>query len=415
MQTNFYLKRPDYSASGGDKPTAIYLALSTQGKRIKIPSGESIPTTAWNKDRQIVKPQYTGSVEINRYLQELSEQVLQVIRSLKTQGAVITAQAIRDHLQPLNSADATAEAAPVNFWEVFDQYISEAQRTKSRAVVQVYRSTWQHLRFFQEAKGYKIAFENITPRFYNQWLDYFYDREFVDNTVGKYVKTLKSFLHFATDRGHNHSLAFKKFKVLKHDVDIVYLEPAELQALQALNLTNKPYLANARDLFLLACYTGLRFSDLSQLDQQHYRGEYLQMTSRKTRQQLKIPIVHPYARDILNRYFSGDLHTITNQKMNVYVKELAQMAGLDEICEVTQFRGSKRISRAVPKYALISSHTGRRTFVTQSLERGMRPEVVMQITGHKDYKSFNKYIKVTDRQKVVEMKKAWQEAVLNVS
>jgi len=60
-----------------------------------------------------------------------------------------------------------------------------------------------------------------------------------------------------------------------------------------------------------------------------------------------------------------------------------------------------------PKYELVTSHMGRRTFVTLSLEKGMRPEIVMKITGHKDYKTFKRYIEITDKVKHQEMMKAW--------
>lgn len=72
-----------------------------------------------------------------------------------------------------------------------------------------------------------------------------------------------------------------------------------------------------------------------------------------------------------------------------------------------KYRGSERIENALPKHDIITTHTARRTFVPLSLEKGMRPETVMAITGHKDYKTFKKYIKITSKVKNVEMNQIW--------
>lgn len=74
---------------------------------------------------------------------------------------------------------------------------------------------------------------------------------------------------------------------------------------------------------------------------------------------------------------------------------------------IHRYRGAERIDSKIPKYELITTHTARRTFITLSLEKGIRPEVVMSITGHKDYKTFKAYIKITDTVKKEELLKAW--------
>ena len=85
------------------------------------------------------------------------------------------------------------------------------------------------------------------------------------------------------------------------------------------------------------------------------------------------------------------------------------MAEINESVIVTKYRGLEKVEFLEPKYNFISSHTARRTFVTLSLEKGMRPETVMSITGHKDYKTFKKYIKLTDKVKMNEMNQIWSK------
>ncbi|MCC3160874.1 tyrosine-type recombinase/integrase, partial [Hymenobacter sp. 15J16-1T3B] len=125
----------------------------------------------------------------------------------------------------------------------------------------------------------------------------------------------------------------------------------------------------------------------------------------KTRKQQHVDL-NQYSRAILAKYPSG-LPKLSQQKFNDYVKELGQHCGIDKQTLVVRYRGSKRIEDRVPKYSLLSSHTGRHTFVTQSLERGMSLEVVQKFTGHKDLKSLMGYAKVRDKRKKTEMENAW--------
>ena len=98
---------------------------------------------------------------------------------------------------------------------------------------------------------------------------------------------------------------------------------------------------------------------------------------------------------------------ISNQNLNYYIKELCKLIGIDQLIEIVRFFGKKREVKTYPKHDLIHFHTARKTFVTLSLEKGMSAEEVMTISGHEDYKSFARYVKVTENRKKVVMLKAW--------
>ena len=85
------------------------------------------------------------------------------------------------------------------------------------------------------------------------------------------------------------------------------------------------------------------------------------------------------------------------------------MAGINEPVEIVRSFGNKKIATVYPKYELICVHTGRKTFVTVSLEKGMTAEQVMAISGHTNYESFKRYINVTEQRKKIAMQKAWGE------
>ena len=96
---------------------------------------------------------------------------------------------------------------------------------------------------------------------------------------------------------------------------------------------------------------------------------------------------------------------ITNQKMNEYLKELAEIAEITEPIRETYYKGNERIDEVTPKHNLLSTHAGRRTFICNALALGIPPQVVMKWTGHSDYKSMKPYIDVINELKANEMKK----------
>jgi integrase len=99
------------------------------------------------------------------------------------------------------------------------------------------------------------------------------------------------------------------------------LTASEVAALEQLELPNSGYLDNARALFLLACYTGLRFSDLVSIRGEHVRGQTLRMTTQKTRETVTVPL-RPEALLVVEQLLAGKVRPITNQKLNNYLKEL---------------------------------------------------------------------------------------------
>ena len=118
-----------------------------------------------------------------------------------------------------------------------------------------------------------------------------------------------------------------------------------------------------------------------------------------------------YSRAILKKYenvhFEDDkvLPVISNQKMNDYIKEIAELAGIDEQIHETHFVGSKRVETVSPKYSLLGTHAGRRTFICYALSVGIPVQIVMRWTGHANYKSMLPYIAVQDSIKASAMNK----------
>ena len=99
------------------------------------------------------------------------------------------------------------------------------------------------------------------------------------------------------------------------------------------------------------------------------------------------------------------LPSYTNQAMNRSIKDLCQLAGIDEPVRITTYKGNVRKDEVHPKWELVGTHTGRRTFIVHALSMGISPSIVMKWTGHSDYKAMKPYIDIVDSAKAESMTK----------
>ena len=400
---SYYLKTPEL------KESPIYLRVSAKGSRLRIPTSEKIPVKYWI-DKPTCRAKKTvafpeGS-ELNEFLNTLEKRTCDLIKSYKRNGTHFSLDTLKEKVKEFLNR---GEIMPNSFFAVYDQFLATASTERSVRTIKKFNTLREQLIDFQRTKRVNVNFDSLNVAFYDKLADYYLnDLGVVNNTFGKYVSALKTFLNWATDRGYNHKIDYRKFRVFKEDADIVYLNQRELSAITDLSLTKNPRLEKVRDVFCLGCFTGLRFSDLAKLRAQNVKGDHIIIKSQKTRDTLFIPL-RDEAKTIILRYKDkpGFFPIISNQKMNDYLKELARLAGLDEEVTITRYQGAKEIKITKPKCEMISTHTARRTFVTLSLEQGARPEIVMQITGHKSYSTFKKYIKITNKVIYKEMERVW--------
>lgn len=314
-------------------------------------------------------------------------------------------------------------------------------RYVDRSTLVKYQATYKLLQQFAiyEQKT-DFRFDELTIDFYNRYVDFLERLEYTTNTVGRFIKELKSILTQATKDGINTSLLYKDFKVLTEEIDNVYLTEEELERIKNAVLAETPSqiekllkeqsekfgvefkpveekgnwhtcpatLRRVRDLFLLLAWTASRFSDLKKIEQQDKDNSYITFRQQKTNNKVVIPI-HPVVREILEKYDYQIDTTISNQKFNDYIKIVCLLAGIDTPTTITRTEGGKRISKTMPKWALVSSHTGRRSFCTNQYLRGIPIGLIMSISGHKTEKSFLKYIKADKEEHAQRIVEEWRK------
>ncbi len=278
--------------------------------------------------------------------------------------------------------------------------------------LKVYRTTLKHLQAFQETRIKPIDFETIDLDFYSDYLEFLNSKsDLKTNAIGKYIQTIKTVMNEATEKGINKNFAYKskRFMTMRENADSIYLNKNELNELGALELAANKRLEVVRDLFLIGCYTGLRYSDYSILNPQNIKDGFVQITQTKTGGKIVIPI-HDTIHKLLIKYDGKFPNTISNQKTNAYLKELGQLlASLKETTSKTYTVKGKRVIKNFYRWEMLSTHTGRRSFATNEFLAGTPSITIMAITGHKTEKDFLKYIKVTPDEHARLLKGLWQQ------
>jgi integrase len=253
----------------------------------------------------------------------------------------------------------------------------------------------RHLREFSQTQRYAVDFDTITPAFGDRFGAYLIGpAKLTDNTVAKVLARVKVFMKWAAARDLHTNTYYPRLTWTKREPDIMTLTAEEVGQLATLALPAGGYLDNARSLFLLSCYTGLRYSDLMSIRAEHVRGNSLRLVMHKTKDIVTVPL-RPEAVVLVERVLSGELRPLANQVLNRFLKELGQRAELETPVEMVRYRGGRRESETLAKWQRLTCHTGRRTFATLALEQGLRPELVVKITGHKSWASFKRYVNIT--------------------
>ncbi len=253
-----------------------------------------------------------------------------------------------------------------------------------------------------------LTWEFIDLRFYDDWTNWMRtELDMATNTVGKYIRTLKTFMNAATEEGINTNRAYQsaRFRSLSEEADTISLTEEELDALYALDLSENPRLERVRDLFLVGAWTGLRFSDLQQVSPANISNGYLKALQEKTDQPVVIPIL-PVVKDLLDKYEGRLPKPISNQRFNQYLKEACKLCPLlQQQITLRRTKGGQRLETQLTKAEAVTTHTARRSFASNLYRRGLPAISIMAITGHRTEKQFLKYIKVgaEEHAKIVDM------------
>ncbi|MDR0619168.1 MAG: site-specific integrase [Bacteroidales bacterium] len=229
---------------------------------------------------------------------------------------------------------------------------------------------------------------NICEKF----IDFLRDRNLRQNSIRGYRARLLAVFNRMCRAGFDVDFSFKDIKIDKEEATSVYLRESELDSLMRLNIQRKNQCI-IRDLFLVGCYTGLRYSDFTNLNRKNIIGNKIAIKTRKTGEAVEIPI-HPIVASIIEKYDGFPRYERTSSAFNKIIRVLCKRAGITDNILTEYTRGHRVERHTTPKYAMVGSHTARRSFATNAYLAGIKPCQIMLMTGHKSESSFFSYIRI---------------------
>ncbi|MGV0995179.1 tyrosine-type recombinase/integrase [Empedobacter falsenii] len=393
IKTTFVLKEPKSSSE-----TIIYLVMRWDGLQMKISTKQKVNPKFWNKERLKVKETISekNHQHINKELVEIEKVAYKMFNSFtETFKRKPNSEELKNLIEQeyFQNNPMFKKVDKKTILDYFDDYIETIKSTTAHTTVQKYKQAKENFKDFQKDKKRIYNTEMIDLKFRNEYVEYLIEtKKYAPTTVYRKMKFLRTVLYFIENLGIkvNPFLHNSRFLTKDIEVDNIALSENEIDEMERLNLSNNKRLEQVRDLFLVACYTGQRFSDLNKINQSNIiDDEYIAIRQQKTNEQLTLPLLK-VVKTILVKY-SYKLPKISNVKFNEYIKEVAKL------CETLnkQYNGDNKKVR----WQMISSHTARRTFVTLNYGKGVDLDTLKLGTGHKQTKTLQTYIKMNDKQK----------------
>ncbi len=377
-------------------------------RQFKLYTSIKVYPKHWNLKRQRVKSSVQNAALFNDRLDRIAADLTAIILGMENEHVHPTPEILKQRFQVLYGSDPlNANKSVFDYWE---DWLSATEQTKSVQTIKNYRAILNHLKSFCDDRGYKITFDGMDRHFVNSVTDYLLKvKEMTNATLWNFFKTWKAFMKWCVDLGITNnriheSITRKSFRVPEQRM--LRLTESELEVIANTPLLEKDYLDNARQLFVLQCCLGVRYGDLERIvshPENYVDGNFIRLTTQKNNKSVMIPLL-PIARQII---VDGrvNIHSISHQKFNAYIKEVAEKAGLTDTITKTEHRGAKKTTVTVRKCDEIASHTAKRTFVSLMISKGITADVIMKITGN-TRSTIDRYIMLNEDDVEREMQKA---------
>ena len=432
MKVNFYLKE-----SKADYETSIYCLIRYQNKNVKHYTTQKVLPKFWNPKDQIFRKGLVTSPELNQWLKDIQSFILKLeldwTRKYGITGVVpiIPANHIKEHLTKYFAQTTKQEREDHNkrtFWGYYDNFLERMENGSrphiskgtpmAKKTIYQFQNLKRHLQNFEKKKRIRIDFDKISLSFYNDFMEYLtVELELAPNTIGKLITNLKVYLKEAYDDGvsTNNIYSHRKFRAIHSVSETVYLNSDEIDALLKIDLSSNIKVERIRDMFVIGCYTGLRFGDQTRIQETNVTDSMIEIAMDKGKEKVIIPI-KPQVRLLLSKYQNA-LHKISNQKYNDYLYEACKKCEILALpTTINKIKGGKKLEIVMPKYEFISSHTARRSFATNEFKAGVLTiGEIMSITGHKTEKSFYKYIREKPRESAERVQAKWEANEIEIS
>lgn len=407
LKCSFNLRQPKV-----DKPTNIYLVARINNTQVKLSTGVKVYPEHWNEKKQeayisvrLSELDNNNNIIANDKLTELKASFVDFKHYICEHPTEIDngISLLKNHIY---KDTMSKQAQKINAIHWLNRALAEDQTIKESSKRDYISQIRGFEKFLKDVGKYPISFDDINLALMKDYEAYLFKKvveagkttktSTVGNKIEKIIAILKRAESYELIDMHEAKIDRYKKPLVKEDGDNeVYLTEVEIEAMYKLSLTGKE--ETARDLFVLQCWTGQRFSDIQNLSNAIVRdaanGKVLEIIQTKKNHKVTIPLL-PVALEILNKY-DYKLPSIDQTTMLKYIKQAGKKSGITRLHNVTNHRGDSIITEQIELYKLIGTHTARRSYISNMLKRGYDSHILMKITGHSTEEAFKKYAKLS--------------------
>lgn len=409
MATTFFLRT---KRKRGFAPVCVRVQSSVLKVNIRQSTNLMVSIQKWNLSRASRNfRNFLYSPEGHVLFEKLEEIRLSIDKKLKS-GVGVSAEQVRQIVQEVVYREQIKNKQRMTLNEYIAQYLDQAEKgvrktnkgtSFSPGTIKSIRLARRQLEMFQVKSGRVYDFNDIDYGFRTMFLSYLYGEKMYNvNTAAKCINTLVTILGAAEAEGHHNNVKClsRQFRAKRVDVDSVYLTKRELRAMMEADLSQLSRLHElSRDIFMVGVYTAQRVSDYNNIAPENIIMQpdgqmMIRLRQRKTGTWVSVPVKEAL-RQILVKY-DYRLPHVAEQAINSCIKEVARVAGIDELVTVESTVGGVLHLETRPKYSLIQSHTARRTGATLMYLAGMDVFNICYVTGHSSIAMLKKYIKADE-------------------
>ncbi len=380
----FYLKKSKVDSQG---KAPIYLRITVDGKRSEITTKRYLESNRWSNEANRAIGRTEDIRELNAYLDILTAKVYRHHKDLIEANRQVTSETLKNQILGIEEKERTLVA-------LFKSHNANVKKLVGKefapGTLERYETVLKHIQDFIKVQYNvtDISLKNVDHQFITGFEFYLKTtRNCAHNSTIKYIKNFKKIIRIAQANNWINSDPFINYKVHLKDVEREFLSEEEIQAMINKNL-HTPRLDLVRDIFIFCCFTGLAYSDVKKLTQNNLvmgiDGEQWIKTKRtKTDTRSNIPLLST-PMSIIKKYENHPevvikevlLPVLSNQKSNAYLKEIADLCGINKN---------------------LTTHLARHTFATTvTLTNGVPLESVSKMLGHKSIKTTQHYAKILD-------------------
>ena len=423
MSTITYYTR---SLRKDDSEICIWMRISHLSTSTRLTTGIKVPSKFWSRRRGQLKdvPYESEAVkmrinETSALLNELKQVVYCYIYDYRT----IDTYALRSHIKKFMDSKLLNHALPDEI--TISQYIylktiaMEKRHFLNKGEPYSQNSINNWKKFMNVWESYemnryhrKLHFDEVTMDTYYTFMEFCDEYEYKKSTKYQYARIFKAVMNYALiEEVSSNKVHLNRNFATHASIEAnkgIYLTMNEIFNLSVLELEPDSTLAKIRDLFLLGCYTGLRFSDCSSIcandiinfDVSGERYSALIIRQKKTKQEVAIPLLSDHAELILQRY-GGIAPRVSISSFNKEIKHICKLAGITEKVKVTEIIGGREVCKWTTKDQLVSSHTARRSCITNLYLSGKLDSAqIKDISGHRSEQAFQRYICLSKEENV---------------